>query len=74
MPPTILVRDDPEHPFLTAPDDLYDRIQAAAEWCRQSEYEFIKAAILDRLNDVEALMTGWDEDREETISPLEGGD
>lgn len=56
------------------PDTLSGRIQSAAEWCQQTEYEFIRAGILDRLDDVETVMLGWDEDREETASPLEGGD
>lgn len=64
MPPVIVVHDDSEHPLFTVPDALYNRIQAAAEWCQQTEYEFIKAGILDRLDDVETVMLGWDEGEE----------
>lgn len=61
-------------PLFITPTTLYNRIQAAAEWCQQTEHEFIRAGILDRLDDVETVMLGWDEDREEIASPLEGGD
>lgn len=50
-------------PFI-APTGLIDRIRAAAEWCQQTEWEFIKAGILDRLDEVEPLMEGRDEDTE----------
>lgn len=64
MPTPILIHDGPKHPVFDWGDVLFSRIQAAAEWCQQTEYEFIKSAILGRLNDVEVLMTGWDEEEE----------
>lgn len=45
-------------PFI-APTDLIDRMRAAAEWCQQTEWEFIKAGIIDRLDEVEAFMGEW---------------
>lgn len=49
-------------PLFIAPTAIFSRIEAAAEWCQQTEYEFIKAAISDRLDEVEPLMEGWDEE------------
>lgn len=61
MLPPILVPNNRKRPLAALPDDLFDRIQVAAEWCQQTDSEFIKAAILDRLDDVETVMLGWDE-------------
>jgi len=78
MSEIIVVHEVPEGketgPLLIGPTTLVNRVQTAAEWCQQSEYQFIKAAILDRLDEVEAFMEGWDEDKKEIASPLEGGD
>lgn len=78
MSEVIVVHEVPEGketgPLFIAPTGLLDRVQAAAEWCQQTESRFIQAAIADRLDEVEPLMEGWDEDKEEAASPLEGGD
>lgn len=64
MPEIIVVHEVPRgkggDPLLIAPPALSNRIRDAAKWCQQTEYKFVRAAILDRLDDVEALMAGWD--------------
>lgn len=64
MPAVILVRDDPECPLFAAPDALFSRIRRAAEWCFQTEYQFVKSAIEDKLDEITPWMEA-DELKEE---------
>lgn len=62
--PIIFVSDDLDHPCLTAPIALVDRIRRAAKWCRQTEYQFVKSAIEDKLDEIAPWMEA-DEPKEE---------